>query len=97
MGSEVGERVRREGTYIYLWLIHIDIWQKLIQYCKAIIFQLKIDKLFFKDYCQLRKTKYLKLRDLGLFSKYGKMQAPGPTEIIPFACTSPVWGQHPAS
>ena len=35
MGNEVGERVRREGTYIYLWLIHVDIWQKPTQYCKA--------------------------------------------------------------
>ena len=78
-------------------LYNIVLASAIYQYCKAIIFQLKIDKLFFKDYCQLRKTKYLKLRDLGLFSKYGKMQAPGPTEIIPFACTSPVWGQHPAS
>ena len=97
MGNEVGERVRREGTYIYLWLIHVDIWQKPTQYCKALIFQLKINKLFLKDYCQLRKTKYLKLRDLGLFSIYGKMQSSGLTEIIPFICTSPIWGQHPAS
>ena len=31
-------------TYVYLWLIHVDIWQKPTQYCKAIIFQLKINK-----------------------------------------------------
>ena len=24
----VGGRYKREGTYIYLWLIHVDIWQK---------------------------------------------------------------------
>ena len=35
----------REGTYVYLWLIHVDIWQKTIQYCKATILQLKINKL----------------------------------------------------
>ena len=35
----------REGTYVYLWLIHVDIWQKTTQYCKAIILQLKINKL----------------------------------------------------
>ena len=23
----VGESFKREGTYVYLWLIHIDIWQ----------------------------------------------------------------------
>ena len=30
-------------SYIYLWLIHVDIWQKSTQYCKAIILQLKIN------------------------------------------------------
>ena len=27
--------------YVYLWLIHVDIWQKLTQFCKTIILQLK--------------------------------------------------------
>ena len=38
---EAGGRFRREGTYVYLWLIHVDVWQKLTQCCKAIILQLK--------------------------------------------------------
>ena len=25
------------GDYVYLWLIHVDTWQKPIQYCKAIV------------------------------------------------------------
>ena len=25
-------------TYVYLWLIHDDVWQKPLQYCKVIIF-----------------------------------------------------------
>ena len=33
----VGESFKREGTYVYLWLIHIDVWQKPTQYCKEII------------------------------------------------------------
>ena len=33
----------REGTYVYLWLIHIVVWKKPIQHCKAIILQLKIN------------------------------------------------------
>ena len=33
MEWEVGGRLTREGTYVYLWLIHIDIWQKPTQYC----------------------------------------------------------------
>ena len=32
----------KEGTYVYLWLIHAYAWQKPTQYCKAIIIQLKI-------------------------------------------------------
>ena len=27
-GQEMGGRFKREETYIYLWLIHVDIWQK---------------------------------------------------------------------
>ena len=45
-GWEVGGRFQREGTYIYLWLIHVDGWQKPTQYCKAIILQLKIQYIF---------------------------------------------------
>ena len=33
----------REGPYIYLRLIHVDVWQKPIQYCKLIILQLKVN------------------------------------------------------
>ena len=29
------------GTHVYLWLIHVDIWQKISQHCKIIILQLK--------------------------------------------------------
>ena len=36
---------KREGIYVYLWLIHVDVWQKPTQHCKAIILQLKINKL----------------------------------------------------
>ena len=39
----------REWTYLYLWLIHADIWQKPTQYCKAIILQLRINKIFLKS------------------------------------------------
>ena len=28
---------------MYLWLIHVDVWQKLTQYCEIIILQLKIN------------------------------------------------------
>ena len=32
----------KEGTQVYLWLIHGDVWHKLTQYCKTIILQLKM-------------------------------------------------------
>jgi len=31
----------RQETYVYLWLIHVVVWQKPTQHCKAIILQLK--------------------------------------------------------
>ena len=43
MGREEGGGFKREGTYVYLWLIYIDVWQKPTQLYKAIIIQLKIN------------------------------------------------------
>ena len=37
-------RFNREETHVYLWLIHVDVWQTPTQYCKAIIFQLNRNK-----------------------------------------------------
>ena len=45
-------RLKRKGKYVYLWLIHIVVWQKQIQrckgipvlHCKAIILQLKKER-----------------------------------------------------
>ena len=34
-----GRRSRRDRPYVDLWLIHIVVWMKLAQYCKAIILQ----------------------------------------------------------
>ena len=45
---EKGGRFKRLGIYVYLWLIHVDVWQKPIQYCKAIIPQLKVNTFFKK-------------------------------------------------
>ena len=33
---------RREGTYVYLRLIHVDVWQKPTQICKPIILKNKV-------------------------------------------------------
>ena len=53
MGREVGGRVKKEGTYVCLWLSHADVWQKPTQYCKAIILQLKIKFLKIAQICFL--------------------------------------------
>ena len=45
MGREVQEGERN----IFLCLIHVDVWKKSIQYCKAIILQLKINKFKEKE------------------------------------------------
>ena len=32
-----GREFKRKGRYVYLWLIHVDVYQKPTQYCKSII------------------------------------------------------------
>ena len=41
IGWKMGGRFKREGIHVYLWLIHIEVWQKIAKFHKAIIFQLK--------------------------------------------------------
>ena len=33
------------GTHVYPWLIHVNVWQKPLQYCKVISLQLKFKKI----------------------------------------------------
>ena len=40
-GWEMEGYLRREGTYVYMWLIHVDVRQKPTQFSKALILQLK--------------------------------------------------------
>ena len=40
-GREMGVRFKRRGIHVYLWLIHVEFWQKTTKFCKAIILQLK--------------------------------------------------------
>ena len=44
MGREVVGVFRWEETGVNLWLIHVDVWQKPVQYCKTIILPLIIKK-----------------------------------------------------
>ena len=40
-GEEGGRGGSGWGTHVYTWWIHVDVWQKPLQYCKVIIIQLK--------------------------------------------------------
>ena len=46
MGREGEVGFRTWGTYVHLWLIHVDVWQKPSQYYKVIILQLKLINSF---------------------------------------------------
>ena len=51
VGREMRGRSRRQGTWVYLWLI-LDVWQKTTKFCKAIILHLKKKKsMFVKQKC----------------------------------------------
>jgi len=41
MWREMGGRFKKEGAYVYPWLILVDVRQKTTKFCKAIILQLK--------------------------------------------------------
>ena len=40
-GEGGGKGVQDGGTYVHPWLIHVNVWQKPVQYCKVISLQLK--------------------------------------------------------
>lgn len=39
--KEMGRRIKKKGTFVYLCLIYVDIWQKGKELYKAIVLQLK--------------------------------------------------------
>ena len=41
LGRKVMTNLDSMGTHVHLWRIHVDLWQKPIQYCKAISLQIK--------------------------------------------------------
>ena len=61
MGREMGKMFKWEGTWVNLWLIHVDVWQKPMQYCKAIILQLKIN---IKKYFRRKKKRFKHEKDV---------------------------------
>ena len=40
-GKRGGRGILDRGSCVYLWLIHVDVWQNPLQYCKVIMFQSK--------------------------------------------------------
>ena len=38
MGREMGGRFKRKRIDVYLWLFHVEVWQKTTNFCKAIQF-----------------------------------------------------------
>ena len=49
MGKDMGGSFKSEGICVYLWLIHVEVWQKTTKFCNAIILQLK-NKLIKKEW-----------------------------------------------
>ena len=41
MGREIGGKFRKEGRWVYLWVILVDVWQKATKFCESNIIQLK--------------------------------------------------------
>ena len=41
MGRVMAASFKREGIYVYLWLIHVEVLQNTTKFYKAIILQLK--------------------------------------------------------
>ena len=63
MRWEVGGKFKKKGTYVYLWLIHVAVWQKPTQYCKAIIIQVKINKILKIKY-RMKNYRAILLRNI---------------------------------
>ena len=58
-GGELGRRLKREGIYVYIQLIHFVVQQKLTQHCKTIIVQfLKIHGNHWHDYFPINKVSW---------------------------------------
>ena len=83
-GWEVGRRIKREGTYVYLWLIHVDIWQRPTQYCKVIFLQLKISVWRKKTFLNFYIWKDVFL--LPLITLIGSVHPLNNNEGFPYVC-----------
>ena len=46
-GEGVGGVVQEAGIHVHPWVIHVNVWQKPLQYCKVISLLLKLNKIIF--------------------------------------------------
>ena len=70
-------QVKEEGTYTHLWLIHVVVWQKSTQDCKAIILQLKLNskKNIQANFCfTFWKTIYVNSSNMFHYTIFGHLQ-----------------------
>ena len=63
------------GTHVYLLLIHVNVWQKPLQYCKVISLQLKWINWFKKKKNMTNLDSILKSRDITLSTKVRLVKA----------------------
>jgi len=73
MGREMGGRFKRKGIYVYLWLIHIEVWQKTIKFYKETILQKISLKMVFKG----KKKKNTGARKNRICFKYRTLEERG--------------------
>ena len=85
------------GTHVNPWLIHVNVWQKPLQYCKVInLQQIKINGK--KNVFVVKDNRIPQVDEFSTFlymGMYGKLQEPGLTEVISLVHTSTIWGQNP--
>ena len=55
MGREIAGRLGREETWVYLWLILVDVWQKTTKFYKANVLQFKKFKKNKESACQSKR------------------------------------------
>lgn len=61
----VGGRLKKEGLYVHIWLIHAVVQQTLIQHCRAIYSNKKNDILI-RNY-KFALAEYLNMDDIKNF------------------------------
>ena len=64
------------GTHVHPWLIHVNVWQKPPQYCKAISLQLKKKK----KHLIIQKTKIMAPKSLQMVTAAMKFKDTCPLE-----------------